>query len=172
MFRALITTIPFRRIPAQSNPEWNHLPRTILHDITNFIHLERLFYPNKQPIYNTKPFIHISKNPTHHTMESIALPEYKAPTRKYCHHYLIDKFTRDLTVYNNPDNKLLVSRNWINYNQNSKLLRIICVEEIFDYHVEFARYLEYVNNTREYPDFDSKDLEHTKFLDKLKNKYQ
>jgi hypothetical protein len=166
MFRALITTIPFRRIPTQSNPEWNHLPQAILADITNFIHLERLFYPNKQPLYNTKPFIHIAKHSTHNTLDTIPLPEYKALARKYCTHYLIDKFARDLSVYNNSDNKLLVSRNWINYNQHTRLLRIICVDEIFDYHVEFARYLEYLNNIL-YPNFDTKDNNHKMFLAKL-----
>ena len=169
MFRALLTNIPFQRIPAQSNPEWNHLPRAILHDITNFIHLERLFYPDKPPIYNIKPFIHITKNHTHHTLDSIPLPEYKPLTRKYCTSYIIDKFTRDLTVYNNPDNKLLISRHWINYNQHSKHLKILFVQEIFDYHVEFARYLEYVNNTKCYPDFNSRDIDHSSFLAKLQN---
>ena len=168
MFRALITTIPFQRIPSQSNPEWNHLPRAILHDITSFIYLERLFYPNKPPLYNIKPFIHIAKSSTHHSLELIPIPEYK-PLTKYNHRYLIDTFSRDLSVNfsNNHDNKLLISRNWIDYNQNSKLLRILSIGEIFDYHVEFARYLEYLNNTRCYPDFSVGDLNHTTFLEQL-----
>ena len=166
MFRALITTIPFQRISAQSNPELNYLPHSILHDITNFIHFERLFYPNKPPLYNTKPFIHIAKNTMHHSLESIPIAQHK-PLTKYCNSYLIDTFSRDLSVFNNPDNKLLISRNWINYNQHSKLLRILSVQEIFDYHVEFARYLEYLNNNRLYPSFDTKDNNHKMFLAQL-----
>ena len=167
MFRALLTNIPFQRIPAQSNPEWNHLPRAILHDITNFIHLERLFYPDKPPIYNIKPFIHITKNHTHHTLDSIPLPEYKPLTRKYCTSYIIDKFTRDLTVYNNPDNKLLISRHWIDYNQHSKHLKILFVQEIFDYHIEFAAYMKYLYSTRHQPDFNAESYNHKEFLARL-----
>ena len=166
MFRALITTIPFQRISAKSNPEWNHLPRAILHDITSFIHLERLFYPNKQPIYNAKPFIHIAKNTMYHSLESIPIAQHK-PITKYNHSYLIDTFSRDLSVYDNPDNKLLISRNWINYNQDSKLLQILSIREIFDYHVEFARYLEYINNTRCNPDFNARNLACFKSLAQL-----
>jgi hypothetical protein len=169
MFRALINTIPFKRIPSLANPEWNHLPRSILQDINNFIHLERLFYPNKPPLYNTKPFIHIAKNPTQYSMDSTPLPEYKPLSQRYCNSYLIDTFSRDLSVYNNSENKILVSRNWIDYNQHSKILRILSVQEIFDYHVEFARYLEYLNTRSNPPDFDSRDVEkHTKFLAQLR----
>jgi len=167
MFRALITTIPFKRIPSLANPEWNHLPHSILQDIHNFIHFERLFYPNKPPLYNTKPFIHIAKNPTQYSIDSTPLPEYKPLPQRYCNSYLIDTFSRDLSVYNNPDNKLLISRNWINYNQHSKILRILLVQEIFDYHVEFARYLEYLN-TRCNPNFSAGNHNHKEFLEKLK----
>jgi len=166
MLRALITSIPFKQTAA--NPEWNHLPRTILQDITHFIYLERLFHSNHPPLYNIKPFIHIAKNTTHHSLESIPIPQHTQLT-KYAHSYLIDTFTRNLSIYNNSDSKLLISRNWIHYNQHSKLLRILSIREIFDYHVEFAHYLEYLNNTRCNPDFNARDLNHTKFLEQLQN---
>ncbi len=165
MFRALITSIPFTRKSALNNQEWNFLPHSILKDITDFIRLERLFYPNKPALYNTKPFIHITKNEHQYSINSIPLPEYKPLTQKYCNSYLIDTFSRDLTVYYNPDNNILVSRNWINYNQNYKLLQIITVQEIFDYHVEFAAYMKYLHNTRKQPDFNDKDYK--RFLAQL-----
>jgi hypothetical protein len=170
MFRALITSIPFQRIPSLANQEWNALPHSILHDITQFIHLERLFYPNKPSLYNTKPFIHIAKDVYQYSIDSIPLPEYKPLSQHYFNTYLIDTFSRDLSVYNNPDNKLLISRNWIDYNQHSKLLRILSVQELFDYHIEFARYLEYLNTQcNPPPNFDSRDVEkHTKFLAQLR----
>ena len=168
MFRALITTIPFQRIPAQSNPEWNHLPRAIIHDITSFIHLERLFYPNKPPLYNIKPFIHMATGPMHYSIDSIPILEFK-PLTKYNHSYLIDTFSRDLSVNfsNNPDNNILVSRYWIDYNQNSKLLQILSVQEIFDYHLEFSAFIKYLRSTRCIPRFSAGDLNHTTFLEQL-----
>lgn len=168
MFRALITSIPFQRIPSLANPEWNHIPRTILHDITQFIHIERLFYPNKQPLYNNKPFIYIAQNAQQYIMDSVSLPnqpEYKPLSRKYCNSYLIDTFSRDLSVYNNQDNKILVSRHWVDYNQHSKLLHILSVLEIFDYHVKFTAYMQYLHGTRCIPDFNAKT--HTQFLANL-----
>ena len=166
MFRALITTIPFTQKSALTNSEWNHLPRSILNDITQFIHLERLFYHDKQSLYNIKPFIYIAKNTMHNSLESIPLPEYKPLSSKYCNSYLIDTFSRDLSVYNNPDNKILVSRNWIDYNQHYKHLKILSVQEVFDYHIEFAAYMKYLHSARCIP--DSNDKYHTQFLDKLK----
>ena len=172
MFRSLITTIPFQRIPAQTNPEWNHLPRSILQDITSFIHLERLFYPNKPPLYNIKPFIHIATSSTQYSMDSIPIPKLK-PLTKYNNSYIIDTFSRDLSVNfsnnpdNNPDNKFLVSRNWIDYNQHSKLLRILSVQEIFDYHVEFSAFIKYLRSTRCIPRFSAKDHNHNEFLEQL-----
>lgn len=168
MFRALITTIPFQRIPSLTNPEWNHLPRAILHDITQFINLERLFYPNKPSLYNTKPFIHIAKNTTYHSLESSTIAQHK-PLNKYYNSYLIDTFARDLSVYNNPDNKILVSRHWIDYNQNYKLLQILSIREIFDYHIEFAAYMQYLHGTRYHPDFNARthNHNHNEFLEQL-----
>jgi hypothetical protein len=165
MFRALITGIPFTRKSTLNNQEWNHLPRSILNDIMQFIHLERLFYPDKQQLYNIKPFIHIAKKTMHHSLESIPLPEYKPLNSKYCNSYLIDTFSRDLSVYNNPDNKILVSRNWIDYNQHYKHLKILSVQEVFDYHIECAAYMKYLHSARCIPDFN--DKYHTQFLDKL-----
>jgi hypothetical protein len=171
MFRALITSIPFTRKPALNNQEWNSLPRSILDNITHFIHLERLFYPDKHPLYNTKPFIHIVKNAHQYSQNSTPLPEYKPLTRKICNTYLIDTFSRDLSVYNyidsSSDNKILVSRNWINYNQNLKLLHILSVQEIFNYHVEFTAYLKYLKNTRYRPDFNAGCNNHKEFLAQL-----
>jgi len=167
MFRALITSIPFTRKSTLNNQEWNALPRSILHDITQFIHLERLFYPNKPSLYNTKPFIHIAKNVHQYSQDSIPLPEYKPLTHKYCNSYSIDIFSRDLSVYYNTDNKILVSRNWINYNQTSKLLHILSVQEVFDYHIEFAAYMKYLHNTQCHPDFNDKDYK--RFLSRLQS---
>jgi hypothetical protein len=177
MFRALITSIPFTRKSTINNQEWNALPRSILHNITQFIRLERLFYPSSNKckqshtIYNTSPFIHIAKDGHQYSMDSIPLPEYKPLTRKYCNTYLIDTFYRDLSIYNynnsSPDNKILASRTWINYNQTSKLLQILSVQEEFDYHFEFAAYLKYLHSTRGHPDFNAGSNNHKEFLAQL-----
>jgi hypothetical protein len=98
-------------------------------------------------------------------MDSIPLPAYEPLTRRYCNTYLIDAFSRDLSIYNNPENKILVSRNWINYNQQTRQLQILKLQEVFNYHIEFSTYLRYLNSTQCNPDFTAKD--HSHFLAQL-----
>lgn len=164
MLRAIINHIPFQHIVPSISNKHNHIPRQILNEIAEFIRLERLYYPNKPPIYNTVPFLTIARNNSQSTLENIPFPEHK-PLARINNTHLVSSYIRDLSVYNNAEMKLLISRGWFNYDQQTRFIKILCVYEVFDYHAEFATYIRNLTNSKCQPDFNAKD--YSNFLKQL-----
>lgn len=155
---------PFTRIQTVFNPEYNKLAKSILEDISFFISLEKLFYPTKEPIYNTKPLIKIfDNNNNDNSNTTLAIIENKKLS-KLCNFYLVDNYYRDLTLYD-KQNELLIARCWFNFDQHEKLLRLVNVYETIDYQKNIDKYMRFIDNTTHVPNFkDNKD-----FLNQLKH---
>ena len=183
---SLLKTRPFVRIANLHYPEWNTIPDSILEDINNFISLERLFYPNRKPLYNSKPFINIFKTPLELSLSKMQIENHR--TSKYAKLYLIDNYYRDLTVRHHsklssslsalsPSNEFIIARCWIDYNQHKKLLKIINVYETFS-NISISngedflsnsqlKYFHVISNLCYKPNF----IDNNEFLDKLKRYY-
>ncbi len=55
MLLRLVSTKPFTKL----QKGYNKITKSTLDDIHFFISLEKLFYPNKTTLYNTKPILHL-----------------------------------------------------------------------------------------------------------------
>ena len=153
----MISLIPFTRMLNVYNPEYNKIAKSILEEIAFFVSLEKLFYPNKKPIYNNKPILKIFDSLDEYNQDKTTLAENKK-LLKYCNSYLVDNYYRDLTLYDRQ-NEMIVARCWINYNQNEKFLKIVNVYETIDYQKDVGKYIRFIDNTSCIPNFkDNKDF--------------
>jgi hypothetical protein len=160
MFLRILALRPFTRMQNVYNPEYNKIAKSILEDIHFFISLEKLFYPNKKPIYNTKPILKIFNSPDDYSQDKITILEHKNLI-KLCNSYLVDNYYRDLTVYDRQ-NEILIARCWINYNQKERFLKIVNIYETIDYQKDIGKYIKFIDNTKCVPNFeDNKEFLHT-----------